>query len=459
MSSEVLISASGLSKRYDLYDKPHHRLLELIGGVSRAKAFWAVQDVGLEIRRGETVGIVGRNGSGKSTLLQMICGTLEPTAGELTVNGRVSALLELGAGFNPEFTGMENVYLNASLMGLSRSELDGHMDALLAFADIGPFLHQPVRTYSSGMYVRLAFAVAIAVEPDILVVDEALAVGDEAFQRKCFARIEQMRERGTAILFVSHSAGSVVQLCDRAMLMEGGRKLLEGSPKAVVGHYQKLIYAPSERVEAVRADIAALGATGAIEAVDDAGVFADRATQPAVRPLSADEAFEPGFASQSMLEYESRGARILDTHLVNERGERVNVLVVGRRYRYRYTVEFSQDARMVHFGMMLKSLGGIELFGMGSHAHGDGLPTVEAGSRVQVEFTLRLDLLPGTYFFNAGVSADHEDGHGFLHRIVDALMVRVDVARTDRRYAGVVDLSGDADCKLSRTPPEARVHG
>jgi lipopolysaccharide transport system ATP-binding protein len=448
MSSDVVILARGISKRYDVYDRPHHRFMELVGGVSRAREFWAVRDVDMQIRKGETVGIVGRNGSGKSTLLQLLCGTLEPTNGELAVKGRVAALLELGAGFNPDFTGLENVYLNASLMGLSREETDQHLDDIVAFADIGDFLRQPVRTYSSGMYVRLAFAVAIAVEPDILVVDEALAVGDEAFQRKCYARIEELKAKGAAVLFVSHSAGAVVQLCDRALLMEGGRKLLEGAPKAVVGHYQRLMYAPEEKRAALRAELSEMAT------VDDLPETGHEPDEPSVPPVQSSalaiERFDPGMRSESVLAYASRGARIVDPHLVNTAGERVNVLVSGGVYRYRYDVRFDEDAKDVHFGMMLKSLGGVELFGMSSHAFGDSLPFVPRGAHRSVEFSFRADVLPGAYFLNAGcVGLDGEDGEIFLHRIVDALMFRIEFPKTDRRYAGLVDFSLIDGCRIT----------
>lgn len=447
MSSDVSISASGLSKRFDIYERPHHRLVELLGGRSRAREFWAVRDLDLSVRKGETVGIVGRNGSGKSTLLQMLCGTLEPTDGVLEVRGRVAALLELGAGFNPEFTGLENVYLNGSLMGLSRAELDERLDSIVEFAAIGEFLHQPVKTYSSGMYIRLAFAVAISVEPDILVIDEALAVGDEAFQRKCFARIEALKSTGTTVLFVSHSAGAVVQLCDRAVLMEGGRKLLEGSPKAVVGHYQRLIYAPADQLESIRGQLAGLGV---VEDEEPPPSLPKQSEVPQVAPAGSREALDEGMTPQSTITYASRGAAIVDPHLVNAAGERVNVLVSGRSYRYRYGVEFSEDAHQVTFGMMVKTVNGLELFGMGSHAYGDAVALAPAGARIDVEFEMNMDFLPGTYFLNAGCrGVVPEDGETFLHRIVDAVMVRVELAKTDRRFAGFVDMSTGDGCRLA----------
>ena len=213
----LAIEARGLSKRFSLFEKPSDRLKQLLFGRYKqfSSDFWALQDINFDIRRGEVVGLVGRNGAGKSTLLQMVCGTLSPTSGTLAVRGRVAALLELGAGFSPDFTGLENVYMNAAILGLSRNQVDERLDAILAFADIGRFINQPVKTYSSGMFVRLAFAVATSVEPDILVIDEALSVGDGAFARKSFDRIMELKEGGATILFCSHSMYHIQALCSR----------------------------------------------------------------------------------------------------------------------------------------------------------------------------------------------------------------------------------------------------
>jgi lipopolysaccharide transport system ATP-binding protein len=248
MSSEWAIQASGLGKRYALFDRPSDRLRQLIWGERKAigREFWALRDAEFEIARGEVVGIVGRNGAGKSTLLQMVCGTLSPTEGKLQVNGRVAALLELGAGFNPDFSGIENVYMNAALMGLSRAQVDHKLDSILAFADIGEFARQPVKTYSSGMFVRLAFAVATSVEPDILVIDEALSVGDGAFARKSFDRIMGLKDAGATILFCSHSMYQVEALCQRALWLESGRVRQIGPAAEVTMAYGASLNAPAE---------------------------------------------------------------------------------------------------------------------------------------------------------------------------------------------------------------------
>jgi len=248
MSSEWAIQARGLGKRYALFDRPSDRLRQLIWGERKAigREFWALRDAEFEIARGEVVGIVGRNGAGKSTLLQMVCGTLSPTEGKLQVNGRVAALLELGAGFNPDFSGIENVYMNAALMGLSRAQVDHKLDSILAFADIGEFARQPVKTYSSGMFVRLAFAVATSVEPDILVIDEALSVGDGAFARKSFDRIMGLKDAGATILFCSHSMYQVEALCQRALWLESGRVRQIGPAAEVTMAYGASLNAPAE---------------------------------------------------------------------------------------------------------------------------------------------------------------------------------------------------------------------
>lgn len=239
MSSDFAIVAHQLGKRYALYDKPGDRLKQLLWGRWKSfhRDFQALRDVDFSIRRGEVVGIVGRNGAGKSTLLQLVCGTLEPSSGQLQVHGRVAALLELGAGFSPDFTGLENIYINAAILGLARNQVDQHLDAILAFADIGDFIHQPVKTYSSGMFMRLAFAVATSVEPDILVIDEALSVGDGAFARKSFDRIMRLKDAGKTILFCSHSMYQVEALCTRALWIDAGRLRMDASSADVTAAY------------------------------------------------------------------------------------------------------------------------------------------------------------------------------------------------------------------------------
>src|SRR6478672_2776370 len=247
------LRVQGVSKQYRTYARPGDRLKESLsrGRLRRHKEFWALHDVSFELNEGEIVGIIGPNGCGKSTLLQIIAGTLQPTHGQVWHQGRIAALLELGAGFDPEFTGVENAYMNASLMGFSRRETDAIFPNIERFAEIGQFIHQPVKTYSSGMYVRLAFAIAASVEPDILVIDEALAVGDAVFQHRCLRRIKELHDRGSTVLLVSHDAAAIRALCSRAILLKAGRMVADGTPAEVLNRYQKIIM---EREEAYKAE-------------------------------------------------------------------------------------------------------------------------------------------------------------------------------------------------------------
>jgi lipopolysaccharide transport system ATP-binding protein len=454
-SEEFSIRVEGLSKRYEIYTQPAHRLKQMIfprlqrvaRRPSRAyfNEFWALRDVSFEVERGETVGIVGRNGSGKSTLLQMICGTLAPTLGTLSVNGRIAALLELGAGFNPEFTGRENVRLSGLLYGLSEEELRERYDAILEFAEIGDFINQPVKTYSSGMYVRLAFAVAINVSPDILVIDEALSVGDEAFQRKCFARIDAIRKAGATILFVSHAASTVIELCNRAILLDQGELLTQGTPKYVVSRYQKLLYSPADKYPLIRNAIRE--EVESDTTVEVAGIAIDGQNRKNPSSLSTglgstssapvvvvgredtqepDESFyEEGLVSKSTFRYEAVGASILDPHIENSAGRRVNILQARHEYVYVYKVRFDQGAAAVRCGMLIKSITGLELAGCVSSWRGESLPEVAAGVELEARFRFPCMFAPGAYFMNAGVQGIVGDEHIYLDRWIDGAIFKV----------------------------------
>lgn len=446
MSSEPAIALTGVSKSFPIYSKPHHRLLQMASPDPRRwyREFHALRGVDLEIRRGETVGIVGRNGSGKSTLLQLICGTLSPTCGTVLVHGRIAALLELGAGFNPEFTGRDNVYLNGTILGLNQAQIEGKFDDIAAFADIGDFIDQPVKTYSSGMYVRLAFAVAINVEPEILVIDEALSVGDEGFQRKCFARIDAIRDAGATVLFVSHSAGTVVDLCDRAILLDQGAVIAEGTPKHVVARYQKLLYAPADKVEAIRGEILGEHAQGE-GSTWQPNHESDVGHAPTEKPLHAY--WDDGLVPSSTVVYENRGATIHDPHLETIDGLRVNVVVPGEEYVYAYKVEALRPLASVRCGMLIRSVTGIEVGGAATSTPQDAVPLMEAGSKYNVRFRFRCLLGPATYFLNAGVLADLGEGEVYVDRRIDVAMFRV-MPMAGRLATGLVDLDVVAKLRL-----------
>jgi lipopolysaccharide transport system ATP-binding protein len=430
--SDVAVAVSDLGKCYRLFDRPQDRLKQ---GFWRRKKygreFWAVRGVTFTVRKGETIGIVGRNGSGKSTLLQIIAETLTPTTGTARIRGRVAALLELGAGFNPEFTGRENVYINGAILGLSRAEVTRHFEEIVEFAEIGDFIDQPIKTYSSGMVVRLAFAVQVLVPKDVLIVDEVLAVGDEAFQRKCFAKIEEFRKQGGTILFVSHDAQIVVQLCDRAVLLEQGELLLEGKSKGVVQLYQRLVHAPATAQDEMRQRYRELD-SGWDEDPDvepSEGLDKDRSSSmradSTAGPVQPIEIFDPNLVSKNTVRYEIRGARIQDPHIAKLDGERVNVLVAGRTYSWRYRVVFDKRCTNVRFGMLIKTIPGFELGGRATAAPGNGISAIEPGKTVDVVFEFRANLACGTYFLNAGLVELTTDGESFLDRWVDAAVFNV----------------------------------
>lgn len=435
-SDEISIRVEGLSKRYEIYAQPADRLKQMIlprmqqtlrrPVRAHFREFWALRDVGFDVHKGETVGIVGRNGSGKSTLLQMICGTLNPTFGKVAVNGRISALLELGAGFNPEFTGRENVRLSGLVYGLSEQELEECHEAILDFAGIGDFIDQPVKTYSSGMYIRLAFSVAINVAPDILVVDEALSVGDEAFQRKCFARIDQIRTAGATVLFVSHSAGTIIELCNRALLLDKGELLTEGSPKYVVSRYQKILYSPAGKHQSVREQIRSGKETDTFPFEVQDGL---RTPWPSVENHDGQEldgaCFEEGLLPKSTFRYDNDGACIFDPHIETLDGRRVNILQPQREYVYAYGVRFDRAVDNVRCGMLIKSVSGLELAGCITSWHGDSLPTVQAGAELEVRFRFPCLFASGAYFLNAGVQGSVGGEHVYLDRWIDGAMFKV----------------------------------
>lgn len=356
----------------------------------------SVKDVCFSLEKGESIGILGKNGSGKSTLLKMIAGVLQPSAGSVQIRGQVAALLELGSGFNPEYSGLDNIELYGRLLGFSKSELEAKRASIIEFADIGEAIKQPVRTYSSGMSVRLAFAVSCAREPDLFIIDEALAVGDEAFSRKCFARLEHLQKQGCSILLVTHNTHAILQFCKRALLMHQGKLIFDGEPKTAAGLYSKILYGQ----------------------------------EPTAQPKPEKALFLQNLVSQSRLEYTQLGACIDNPHILTLDGQKVNVLCSGEEYLYRYSVTFSCASLGVQFGMLIKTHTGLELGGACQPSQLDRIESVAAGQNMQVTFRFRALLSTGTYFMNAGVQGLNElqpEG-GYLHRILDAIMFKVQPA-------------------------------
>ena len=368
------IEFEGVSKSYPIYDKPGHRLTELItlNRVRRHRDFWALRDVSFQVKPGETFCIVGENGSGKSTLLQLVAGIFEPTEGRVRVNGRVSALLELGSGFNPEFSGRDNLYLNGAILGFSATEMDAKYQAIIDFAEIGDFIDQPVKTYSSGMAVRLAFSVAIHVDPDILLVDEALAVGDVYFRQRCMRKVHELRDRGTTILFVSHATGDVKALGDRALWLNQGRMAALGSTEAVVSRYLAAMsqkdraYAKSHGDAAPSPQIAELEEFGAEEEVSIPNI---------------DHRFGDG-----------RG-EVLGIGLFDELGSPVQMLEPSSTIVVKVTVRAWADLQLPNVGFMLRDHLGVDFSGTNTSREGYQLPPMCAGDVVAVDFHLELPTL------------------------------------------------------------------
>ncbi|MEJ6079954.1 ABC transporter ATP-binding protein [Vibrio sp. 1-Bac 57] len=422
------ITVNDLKKNYLLYDSPFDLLKTYLFPNRAKKEFAALKGISFTAKKGETLGIVGHNGSGKSTLLQIITGVLQSTSGCVEVNGRVGALLELGSGFNPEFTGRENVCFNASILGLSKEEIADRFQQIVDFADIGEFIDRPAKTYSSGMMLRLAFAVVINIEPDILIVDEALAVGDDAFQRKCFSRIKQLQENGVTILLVSHSAGSVVELCDRAILLDHGELLAEGEPKDIINCYHKLIHMEPSKKLVFREKIKG----GAIEQDNEIDekkvVFVDTSL------------YTPDLEPTTTIWYEQRGAKITNPRLLNTEGNRVNLLQSGRQYSFCFDVEISETAFRLGFGMLIKTLSGYEIGGATSHMDSDVVVEfAEKGASFAVTIKFNCNVRNGTYFMNCGCVGMVQGNLEFLHRGVDVLMFSV--MEENKLSTGVVDFS------------------
>lgn len=441
------IRVRGVSKCYQVYAQPQDRLKQsLLPRVQRMarkpvrayfEEFWALRDVSFDVPRGQTVGIIGRNGSGKSTLLQMVCGTLTPTSGRIEVEGRIAALLELGSGFNPEFTGRENVYLNGSILGLTREEIDARFDDIALFADIGAFMDQPIKTYSSGMVVRLAFAVIAHVDADILVVDEALAVGDAVFTQKCMRFLRRFKEQGT-ILFVSHDAASVVNLCDHALWLDKGAMRMQGSAQDVCNSYTEFtaqeVYGDALKLRSVRV------ARGESDAADEP-----------LPPASVDAAERDGsfaifnnIASSSG--WQSDAARILSVELLDVAGAPASAFEGGERVRLRIRAEAMQPLASPILGFFVKDRLGQSLFGEHTYTYRPGM-AMAAGQVAEAVFDFRLPLLPnGAYAMTVSIADGEPFNHVQHHWLHDALLIQVSSGKLRYGLVGIPFEAVDMTC-------------
>ena len=420
MAEEIAISLQNVSKCFKRYAHPVDRLKEiLLPGKSRAEEFWALQDISLEIPKGQTWGIVGRNGSGKSTLLQIVVGTLKPTIGSVGVNGRISALLELGSGFNPEFTGKQNVFFNGQILGLSAEEIAAKYDEIAAFAEIGNFIEQPVKTYSSGMAIRLAFAVAASVEPDILIVDEALAVGDTKFQARCMKRIRELKEEnGVTILFVSHDSSSVKLLCDQAVLMECGKMLEIGHPKDVINHYIALLSLDKDSEQV-------LNSTG-IQTVSDNS-----------KALSKDQ------IDQEKHRHGNRKATIDSVKILDSNDRETDKLQTGNSFSILIYLDVSQKISDLVIGISIKNLMGLVIYGTNTFLLQSTLLEVSENQNLEVTFKLPCQLNKGTYTLTVGLHSES----GLSYDWIDEMVVFEVINGTF--CEGLVDL--DTELKIRKS--------
>ena len=416
---KVAIQVKGLEKAYKLYDKPSDRLKEALGfgRKKRYKEHYALKGVDMMIYQGETVGIIGTNGSGKSTILKIITGVLNPTGGSVHVNGRISALLELGAGFNMEYNGIENIYLNGTMIGFSKKEIDAKMDDILNFADIGDYVHQPVKTYSSGMFVRLAFAVAINIEPEILIVDEALSVGDVFFQAKCYHKFEEFKEMGKTIVFVSHDLSSISKYCDRVVLLNQGVKLGEGSPKEMIDAYKQVLVGQY------------------VPAADDHSLLSDKEITAAA---AAAAGTVKGEVNPELLEYGTKDAMITGYKITDDMGRETSALLKGKECTITMQVHFEHDIEAPIFAFTIKNIKGVEITGTNTMVEKAFLSPVRAGSDMEITFTQKIDLQGGEYLLSFGVTGFEKEEFQVYHRLYDVINMTV---ISDKDTVGYYDMN------------------
>mgnify|MGYP000702930456 FL=1 len=442
MAEDIAISVNDVSKMYKLYDNPMDRLKESLG-LSRKKKYkehYALNHVSFQVHKGETVGIIGTNGSGKSTILKIITGVLSPTGGEVSVNGRISALLELGAGFNGEYSGLENVYLNGSMIGFSREEIDAKLQSILDFADIGEFIHQPVKTYSSGMFVRLAFAVAINIDPEILIVDEALSVGDVFFQAKCYRKFEEFKEMGKTILFVSHDLSSIGKYCDRVVLLNKGEKLAEGGAKEMVNLYRRVLVNQYDDADLEE------GAENA-----EAGQDGQLTDGTAGENVSKKEHAGGGRAMKDslnlnpkILEYGSKLGEIVDFAIRDDTGMITNVIEKGKEFSVQMKVRFQADVNDPIFAFTLKDLKGTEITGTNTMYEHTPVKPQKAGDVREITFKQIMPLEAGEYMLCLGCTGYKDGDFTVFHRLYDVCNLTV---ITDKKAVGYFDMFSKVSVK------------
>ena len=426
---ENAITVKDVTKIYKLYDKPIDRLKEALNPFHKEyhKKFYALNNLSFEVKKGETVGIIGTNGSGKSTILKIITGVLTPTTGEVEVNGVISAHLELGAGFNMDYTGIENIYMNGTMMGFSKKEMDAKLQEILDFADIGDFVYQPVKTYSSGMFVRLAFALAINVEPEILIVDEALSVGDVFFQSKCYRRMEEIRQKGTTILMVTHDMGSIIKYCDKVVLLNKGNFVAEGAPGHMVDLYKKILAGQMEGLEAAK-DVDS----------DFSGETAEKEQKEKAYQVPHGKLMKDSLTiNGNRTEYGDGRAEIYDLGLFDQRGNLTNLLLKGEEFTIKEKIRFAAPIQSPIFTYTIKDKKGTDLTGTNTMFEGTDIKPVKAGDEYEVSFTQKMTLQGGEYLLSMSCTGFEQGEHTVYHRLYDVANITV---ISNKNTVGVYDM-------------------
>ena len=417
MKEHNVVEIKDISKVYKMFEKPRDRLKESLSLTHKCyhTDHFALAGVNLEIKKGESVGIIGTNGSGKSTLLKIITGVLNPSGGSVEIEGKVSALLELGAGFNMEYTGIENIYLNGTMMGFTDEEMDAKLADIIEFAEIGDFVNQPVKTYSSGMFARLAFAVAINVEPDILIVDEALSVGDIFFQAKCYRKFTEFKEAGKTIIFVSHDMGSVIKYCDRALLLNKGKQIFVGKCSEAVDIYKKILANQYHEEDEITA------AENEAEAVEEK----PGKTHENVENSGVENWKDQVIANANLVEYGEKEAEIIDFAVLDHKGMITSSLDKREKFQIKMKVRFHRDMDNPIFAYTIKDRKGTELTGTNTVLEGNNLKHVKKGQEVVVCFTQEMNLQSGQYLLSLGCTGYELDQLVIYHRLYDACFLEV----------------------------------
>ncbi len=411
--NDQAIRVNSVTKIYRLYNRQRDRLWESLGLDFRKnyKEKRALDNVSFEVRRGETVGIIGTNGSGKSTMLKLITGVLTPTSGSIEVDGRISALLELGAGFNMEYTGIENVYLNGTMIGFTKEEIDARLQSIIDFADIGDYVNQPVKSYSSGMFVRLAFAVAINIDPEILIVDEALSVGDVFFQSKCYRKFEDFKREGKTILFVSHDLSAISRYCDRAILLNQGDKVYEGTPKEAIDIYKKVLVDQFHQGSGT---------------ADASGIMPAAGEEDPAKAASKEKLWRDHFpVNPSLVEYGEKNAEIIDYGLYDEKGLPTSNFLKGSEFTVRMKIRARETVLEPIFAFTIKNLKGIEICGTNTTMEKIPVATMNAGDEHVVTFTQKIDLQGGEYLLSLGCTGYQDGMFRVFHRLYDVISLTV----------------------------------